>query len=213
LRFAQVRRILDVIRGRDYQQAVMMLEFLPHRAAKIVRARAIGAQSPIPDCRVPCSRAAADAHACAAQVQDAILSCASNAKDTHGMKKSKLFISETYADQARATAANSRQNCAGLFSKAAADAWVLRRAGAVPAAVPAARAGARVPHPQAHLLHPRQDEEPRDQHAHQGAHQDRHPLSARARWGARGGCESRAARCCTAAAPPGAPLDLMLLFL
>ena len=34
----QVRRILDVIRGRDYQQAVMMLEFLPHRAAKIVRA-------------------------------------------------------------------------------------------------------------------------------------------------------------------------------
>ena len=35
----QVRRILDVIRGRDYQQAVMMLEFLPHRAAKIVRAR------------------------------------------------------------------------------------------------------------------------------------------------------------------------------
>ena len=27
------------------------------------------------------------------------MSCASNAKETHGMKKSKLFISETYADQ------------------------------------------------------------------------------------------------------------------
>ena len=29
------------------------------------------------------------------------MSCAANAKETHGMKKSKLFISETYADQAR----------------------------------------------------------------------------------------------------------------
>ena len=30
------------------------------------------------------------------------MSCAANAKQTHNMKKSKLFISETYADQARA---------------------------------------------------------------------------------------------------------------
>ena len=44
----QVRRILDVIRGRDYQQAVMMLEFLPHRAAKIVRARAARRRSRAP---------------------------------------------------------------------------------------------------------------------------------------------------------------------
>lgn len=95
------------------------------------------------------------------------------------MKKSKLFISETYADQARAAL-----RCDRLCSELTGVLFCC--AGAVPAAVPAARAGARVPDPQAHLLDPRQDEEPRDQHAHQGPHQDRHALSARHRCRAAG---------------------------
>ena len=33
------------------------------------------------------------------QIQGLVLSCASNAKNTHGMKKSTLFISEAFADQ------------------------------------------------------------------------------------------------------------------
>ena len=127
------------------------------------------------------------------------------------MKKSKLFISETYADQARAALRCDRL-CSELTGV------LLCCAGAVPAAVPAARAGARVPDPQAHLLDPRQDEEPRDQHAHQGPHQDRHALSARHRCRAAGclwvaACGSRATRCCAAAAWQGAPRDLMLLLI
>ena len=83
----------------------MMLEFLPHRAAKIVRARAARRRSRAPAAspyrqRAPrCPRFDARATRPRPQVQDTIMSCASNAKETHGMKKSKLFISETYADQ------------------------------------------------------------------------------------------------------------------
>jgi hypothetical protein len=146
----------------------MMLEFMPHRAAKIVRARAARRRSSaqcvkalswrratLPsgvDARATCPRP---------QVQDTIMSCASNAKETHGMKKSKLFISETYADQARRPRFE-----AGLLRNAQrvvlTRAPLSRGAGPVLEAVPAARAGARVPDPQAHLLHSRQDEEPRD---------------------------------------------------
>ena len=82
---------------------------------------------------------------------------------------------------------------------------LLRGAGPVLEAVPAARAGPRVPHPQAHLLHPREDEEPRDQHAHQGPHQDWHALSAAAEAPAGGLLAWRCARAVCAAAPRGRP--------
>jgi ribosomal protein L22 len=34
----QARRVLDVIRGRDYEEALMILEFLPQKASEMVRA-------------------------------------------------------------------------------------------------------------------------------------------------------------------------------
>ena len=133
------------------------------------------------------------------------------------MKKSKLFISETYADQVSPSCSLISGLCARLWPGA--DVHTTARAGAVPSAVPAARAGARVPDPQAHVLHPRQDEEPRDQHAHQGPHQDWHALSVRgfcARATAASLLLAAAAlrACCGAAAPPwGRRGDLMMLVL
>ena len=69
LTLAQVRRVLDVIRGRDYEEALMILEFLPQR--------------------------------CTEHIQNLVLSCAANAKNGLGMKKSTLYISECFADQGK----------------------------------------------------------------------------------------------------------------
>ena len=41
----QLRRVLDVIRGRSYEEALMILEFLPYRAAEPVLATLISAAS------------------------------------------------------------------------------------------------------------------------------------------------------------------------
>lgn len=34
---AKVRRVLDQIRGRNYQEALMILEFMPYRGCKIIK--------------------------------------------------------------------------------------------------------------------------------------------------------------------------------
>ena len=51
------------------------------------------------------------------------MSCAANAKETHGMKKSKLFISETYADQVRPSPAAVRRVRLDASLLLRADAW------------------------------------------------------------------------------------------
>jgi len=76
---------LDVIRGRDYEEALMILEFLPQRCSEHVRTPA-QPRKPYPSQPL-------------AQIQNLVLSCASNAKNTLGMKKSTLYISECFADQ------------------------------------------------------------------------------------------------------------------
>ena len=117
----QVRRILDVIRGRDYEEALMILEFMPQRCCEHVRAPIQPSVAPhahtlmplrcskpypsAPLALLPCSRALAAAlptRVAGPQIQDLVLSCASNAKNNLGMKKSSLYISEIFADQARA---------------------------------------------------------------------------------------------------------------
>eukprot|EP00884_Botryococcus_braunii_P014425 jgi/Botrbrau1/22984/Bobra.0030s0050.1 len=63
----KLRRVLDQIRGRSYEEALMILEFMPYRACE--------------------------------PILQTLISAASNAKNNQGLSKTKLFISECYADQ------------------------------------------------------------------------------------------------------------------
>lgn len=63
----KVRRVLDQIRGRTYQEALIILEFMPYRSCE-------------PILRV-------------------LRSAAANAEHNQGMDRSKLVVSQAFADQ------------------------------------------------------------------------------------------------------------------
>eukprot|EP00803_Ostreobium_quekettii_P000368 evm.model.scf_159.7 EVM.evm.TU.scf_159.7 scf_159:41288-43554(+) len=62
----KMRRVLDTIRGRSYEEALMILEYMPYRACQ--------------------------------PILKTLVSAAANAKHNLGLKKSKLYVSECYAD-------------------------------------------------------------------------------------------------------------------
>jgi large subunit ribosomal protein L22 len=62
----KVRRVLDTIRGKSYEEALMLMEYMPYRACE-----------PILKC---------------------LLSAAANAKHNLQASKTKLYVSEIYAD-------------------------------------------------------------------------------------------------------------------
>lgn len=62
----KVRRVLDTIRGKSYEEALVLMEYMPYRACeKIIKV---------------------------------LMSAAANAKNNQGAMKSKLFVSEAFAD-------------------------------------------------------------------------------------------------------------------
>lgn len=63
----KVRRVLDQIRGRTYQEALIILEFMPYRSCE--------------------------------PVLKVLRSAAANAENNEGMDRSKLVVSQAYADQ------------------------------------------------------------------------------------------------------------------
>jgi large subunit ribosomal protein L22 len=63
----KVRRVLDQIRGRSYQEALIILEFMPYRSCE--------------------------------PVLKVLRSAAANAEHNEGMDRSKLMVSQAYADQ------------------------------------------------------------------------------------------------------------------
>ncbi|KAJ9505772.1 hypothetical protein QJQ45_021495 [Haematococcus lacustris] len=62
----KVRRVLDTMRGRSYEEALMLMEYMPYRA---------------------CER-----------ILKALMSAAANAKHNNGALKTKLYVSECFAD-------------------------------------------------------------------------------------------------------------------
>lgn len=63
----KVRRVLDQIRGRTYQEALIILEFMPYRSCE--------------------------------PVLKVLRSAAANAENNEGMDRSKLVVSQAFADQ------------------------------------------------------------------------------------------------------------------
>jgi large subunit ribosomal protein L22 len=63
----KVRRVLDQIRGRTYQEALIILEFMPYRSCE--------------------------------PILKVLRSAAANAEHNEGMDRSKLVVSQAYADQ------------------------------------------------------------------------------------------------------------------
>ncbi len=63
----KVRRVLDQIRGRTYQEALIILEFMPYRSCE--------------------------------PVLKVLRSAAANAENNEGMDRSKLMVSQAFADQ------------------------------------------------------------------------------------------------------------------
>jgi large subunit ribosomal protein L22 len=63
---SKVRRVLDQIRGRSYQEALIILEFMPYRACE--------------------------------PILKVLRSAAANAEHNAGLERSKLVISQAYAD-------------------------------------------------------------------------------------------------------------------
>lgn len=63
----KVRRVLDQIRGRSYEEALMMLEYMPYRSCE--------------------------------PILKTLLSAAANAKNNSGLKKTKLVVTECYANE------------------------------------------------------------------------------------------------------------------
>ncbi|PNG98973.1 50S ribosomal protein L22, chloroplastic, partial [Tetrabaena socialis] len=62
----KVRRVLDVIRGRSYEEALVLCEYMPYRACEKI---------------IKC-----------------LMSAAANAKHNKGALKTKLYVSECFAD-------------------------------------------------------------------------------------------------------------------
>ncbi|GFR47398.1 hypothetical protein Agub_g9115 [Astrephomene gubernaculifera] len=63
----KVRRVLDVIRGRSYEEALVLCEYMPYRACEKI---------------IKC-----------------LMSAAANAKHNQGALKTKLYVSECFADE------------------------------------------------------------------------------------------------------------------
>lgn len=63
----KMRRVLDQIRGRTYEEALILLEYMPYRACE--------------------------------PILKTLVSAAANAKHNLGLKKSKLYVSECFANQ------------------------------------------------------------------------------------------------------------------
>jgi large subunit ribosomal protein L22 len=63
----KVRRVLDQIRGRTYQEALIILEFMPYRSCEAIL--------------------------------KVLRSAAANAEHNQGMDRSKLVVSQAFADQ------------------------------------------------------------------------------------------------------------------
>lgn len=63
----KVRRVLDQIRGRTYQEALIILEFMPYRSCEVIL--------------------------------KVLRSAAANAEHNQGMDRSKLVVSQAFADQ------------------------------------------------------------------------------------------------------------------
>ena len=97
----QLRRVLDQIRGRSYEEALMILEYMPYRACE-----------PILRTLISVSGCALSLLHCVVWQKCAACSCpswlckvcgvqaASNAKANMGMSKVKLYVSECYANGA-----------------------------------------------------------------------------------------------------------------
>uniref|UniRef100_A0A7S0RPX3 Large ribosomal subunit protein uL22c n=1 Tax=Chlamydomonas leiostraca TaxID=1034604 RepID=A0A7S0RPX3_9CHLO len=63
----KVRRVLDTIRGKSYEDALVLMEYMPYRACE--------------------------------KISRVLISAAANAKHNKGALKTKLVVSEAYADQ------------------------------------------------------------------------------------------------------------------
>ncbi|GIL77699.1 hypothetical protein Vretimale_6762 [Volvox reticuliferus] len=63
----KIRRVLDVIRGRSYEEALVLCEYMPYRACEKI---------------IKC-----------------LMSAAANAKHNKGALKTKLYVSECFADE------------------------------------------------------------------------------------------------------------------
>jgi len=67
----KVRRVLDQIRGKSYQEALILLEFMPYRACE--------------------------------PIVKVLRSAVANAEHNAGLDKSKLVVSQAYADQGQSS--------------------------------------------------------------------------------------------------------------
>jgi ribosomal protein L22 len=105
----QVRRILDVIRGRPYEEALMLAEYMPYRACETILKVLMSVSSGAGGCS---KRLHGDwggglergGSCCwhgsmrADGPNGSQLQAAANAKNNQGALKTKLVVSECYAD-------------------------------------------------------------------------------------------------------------------
>ncbi len=94
----QIRRVLDVIRGRSYEEALVLCEYMPYRACEkiikclmSVRLGAMAFWRASESSASFCSSVPTPEDACRSQA-------AANAKHNKGALKTKLYVSECFAD-------------------------------------------------------------------------------------------------------------------
>ena len=92
----QVRRVLDQIRGKSYEEALMILEYMPYRACESIIKLLVS---------VRCAVMAIESQQCVWVWIKHNPSCpiclqaGANAKENLGLRKIRLYISECYCDE------------------------------------------------------------------------------------------------------------------